>query len=83
MCLNVFGMIWLHPNPNGFDPSDMTADGNYTDNPNGWGWHVTITNTTVLPKDNVPPAAQAIIAHAGSEAAYKHLRSVTSQVLVP
>ena len=75
------GLHWLHCNPNPFDPQCLTADGNYTDNSNGWTEHV--TNTTVFTDDNVPSAAQAIIAHAGLEAAYKHLQSVTSQVLVP
>ncbi len=67
------GMNWFNPNPNSFDPPDTNvADGNYTDNSHTWG-HV--TNTTVFTDDNVPSAAQAIIAHAGLEAAYKHLQS--------
>jgi hypothetical protein len=74
---NVFehvGMVWLHPNPNSFDPSDMTADGNYTDNSQGWGFHTAITNTTVFTDNNMPSAAQTIIANAGLEAAYKHIQ---------
>jgi hypothetical protein len=71
------GMNWLNPNPNSSDPPDMAANGNYTDNPHRGIRHITITNTTVFTDDNVPPAAQTIIAHAGLEAAYKHLQSYT------
>ena len=65
------GGNWLNPNPNSFDTPGNTADGNYTDDSNYYWGNTTVTNTTVFSDNNVPSAAQAIIANVGIEPAYR------------
>jgi hypothetical protein len=65
------GAAWLAPNPNSFDSPGNTANGNYTDDTNYGTRNVTVTNTTVFSDSSVPAAAQAIIANAGLEPAYR------------
>jgi len=65
------GSAWLAPNPNSFDTPGNTANGNYTDDSNYGSRNVTVTNTTVFSDNSVPAAAQAIIANAGLEPAYR------------
>jgi len=69
---------WLFGNPNSFDPSGMTANGNYTDQSSASPGTIKVTNTTVFADSSVPTAAQTIIASAGLDPAYQYLKNALS-----
>jgi hypothetical protein len=75
--LEQIGNNWLFANPNSFDPSGMTANGNYTDQSSSSTGTISVTNTTIFADSSVPTAAQTIIASAGLEPAYQYLKNTT------
>jgi hypothetical protein len=69
---------WLFGNANSWDPTGMTANGNYTDQSSSSTGTISVTNTTVFADSSVPTGAQTIIASAGLDAAYQYLKNALS-----